>query len=492
MGSPVARAWLGRACIVAAGVFVVYLLAQRDLELDSKLQQPSPASNHVGEPELGTRQGVVPGAPPGPTPRVARSELRVVDIFTGSLTAGVPLELTLEPGPGLPPRIEIVESDAGGLVSVGSSRVVSIRASRPDWRVADVPPVRDASELLETIYVCRQIEIRGRIVFEGLEAGQPHPPAAMDWRRILVPTGEEEKSVALGSTAWLIRYGLQRASERDTFAIDEAGMFHGRVPLLDGLHLTAHAEGWRSAAVNLDAEAQRIASEGSGLVLVMTRSVRIAGSLVDERGRLIRGEWVYLYLTIEKTATNDDQSAAEIQASGLVVRLTDRSSGESHITVSHMVKTTEDGRFSFDVPLGPRYRASVVATPSGFTPLTQILGGVSDTLPDVELRATEIANGVPRIKILRSAMPVSSTGLVTLTLITPAFSHSVSVLPDTNGTVDASSLEVGRMYAISVFGELPDTPGRGARKMLEYGYLVWDGRGVVEMGGLDKNYSQPR
>lgn len=490
------RARLVAGVILVAGLAVALLVARRSS------RDPGPAmQTHAqgGGASTGpTLRGPIPAGPAqesglGPDPAYGTT-IRVVDIATGGAAGGVPVEFTHAlPAPSTARRVVRARSDANGEIQLVDADVLGFEVLDPQWRGADQRGPWNGRRPLETIYVTRTTSLRGTIRFVGLPAGVPLPRVRIDVCRPLLRDAPEDAS-RIGSTAWLVRHGLQRPVRPDDFKVDDSGVFEGRVAMLPGMYLAARAEGWRCDPIPLDAVIRGDGGQPDDVTLVLHRAPRLHGLLVDGAGVPLARHPVSLYLEIREGATDSDSIEAETQGSGIAVRLRDKQSGESSLFVSEIVYTDELGQFEFPVTLGSRFQGTLVVTASGHVPLLRDVGS-EPARPEEALRLelTPWNGDAPRIQVRVGGEPFTD-GFVALTRNTGGFAHTVSEVPDERGFIDASCLERGVYFTITCFrGELhaPATPPP-TREYMAHGHLSWDGRRVVEVTELDTKYSLPR
>ncbi len=421
-----------------------------------------PAAEPPASPEAPPAESAMPAAavpdsvPAAAVPPRATIPVRVLDMADGRPVEGLALVASLAGGTSLQ-----ATSDGTGSVLLPAEGMKGVLPRAAAWRC----PNYAEGEILAAgeMWVYRMIPVEGEVWFESPERALN--PASVELqcstfdRASLVQVQEREK--APWGAQWLRTHGFEERLLLPHPDVD--GSFFARVPRIRGARLLAWAQGWIGDAAPVPADAP--GEEPVRMDLVLRDAPRVAGVLRDDAGAPVAGARVEFHQSLRIPAAEAADLARRLRPrGGYGIRTRD---DEAILSFLDSQATADDGSFEFLADAAGTGLLAV-APPTGYRPLTSILGRIEETSLQVDL-ALQRLDETRRVRLIQGGIPLCSGRVGFQDLSCGDAEPWVGMTTDDRGEVAAESLETGHRYRISL---------EGSQRFPE---IVWKG----EPGDLD-------
>jgi hypothetical protein len=321
-------------------------------------------------------------------------------------------------------------------------------------------PADETADGVRVLWVYSTMRVEGRVAAESALA-------SLDLGKVelVAITGQPLPD---GAGAPSFSLGVLRAADLDRIefpdAIEPDGSFQATLPRIPGYRLVARSRGWEPDSAPLGTErSQRVS------LTIRKPSLKVRGTLRDSTGAPLRGALVMAYVYLEFDLAELDRAAIKARGHGYTMR-TNPHTRRVKLTYFLGTRTNDDGTFAFRANV--KGQLTIMARAGGdHVPIFLDGRALEDDIDFGDVRARP-GDG-QMVRVLRCGVPYKKRiGITDLTRdVQPSFIANLGP----KGEFPRAILEMGHLYAISVL-----------RSLAFRGYLVWDGRDVLNMDALDR------
>jgi len=314
------------------------------------------------------------------------------------------------------------------------------------------------------LWVYSTMRVEGRITAESdLAAVDLRKVELIAFTGLPVPDGTDAPSLSVLGAA-----DIDRIEFPD--GIGSNGAFLVTLPRIPGYRLVARVRGWEPASEPLGTETHQRVD-----LTIRKPSLSVRGVLRDSKGTPLRGALITGYVHREFDLAELDRAA--INATGHAYKMrTNPHTKRVKLTFVFMARTNDEGEFAFRPSV--KGKLTIMAHAAGGHGPAVVEGrALEDDIDFGDVRAP--AGDGRMVRVLRNGVPYrKKIGITDLTRdVQPSF--TVNLGP--KGEFPHAILEEGHLYAISI-----------PRTLTYRGYLVWDGRDVLDMDVLERRRPKKR
>ncbi len=322
------------------------------------------------------------------------------------------------------------------------------------------------------VWVYRHVEVDGLV--EG-EVGEP----ALDPTTVVVDSttiGFEGHGHPDNPTpdpwnpTWLARHGIPGPVPFPTPG--SSGRFRGEAPRIGGLAVRALAPGWRMTWARV---ATTSTTDRVDVILLLRRSYRVSGRLLDEKRRPLANVHIVAYVTQLAGYDGLNMDLLPLGGHEAYTATWSRKSNLSAVNYSQDGQTDAEGEFVLDLKADGEVRLSVHA--EGFLPILKTLGYLNAHRSDQLLVAARPETR-HAVKVCVKGEPIPLHRLVITDLEHEFLQPAVSMKVTDASEIPSDWLLIGRTYHIAACSP--------SGQLVSKGFLEWRGQSTVDIEQLPK------